>query len=72
MSAELYRRNAGDCRQRSMQANRSEDKAAWLKLAEECQKLAEEVDAAEATRQGALRRRSTPGQTVRDALLALS
>jgi hypothetical protein len=57
MSAELYRRNAGDCRQRSMQANRSEDKAAWLKLAEEWQKLAEEVDAAEATRQG---RRGVP------------
>jgi hypothetical protein len=51
MSAELYRRNADDCRQRSMQANRSEDKAAWLKLAEEWQKLAEDVDAAEATRQ---------------------
>lgn len=44
--AELYRRNADDCRQRSLQARLPADKANWLKIAEEWQKLAEEVDAA--------------------------
>jgi hypothetical protein len=45
-SAELYRHNADDCRQRSLQARAAADKANWLKIAEEWQKLAEEVDAA--------------------------
>ena len=43
--AELYRHNADDCRQRSLQARAPADKANWLKIAEEWQKLAEEVDA---------------------------
>jgi hypothetical protein len=47
-SAELYRQNADDCRQRSLQARTAADKANWLKIAEEWQKLAEDVDAAEA------------------------
>jgi hypothetical protein len=44
-SAERYRQNADDCRQRSLQARTPADKANWLKIAEEWQKLAEEVDA---------------------------
>ena len=47
-SAERYRHNADDCRQRSLQARTAADKANWLKIAEEWQKLAEDVDAAEA------------------------
>ena len=47
-SAERYRQNADDCRQRSLQARTAADKANWLKIAEEWQKLAEDVDAAEA------------------------
>jgi hypothetical protein len=50
--AELYRHNADDCRQRSLQARAPADKANWLKIAEEWQKLAEEVDAASTTRNG--------------------
>ena len=46
-SAESYRQNADDCPQRSLQARLPVDKANWLKIAEEWQKLAEEVDAAE-------------------------
>ena len=46
--AERYRQNADDCRQRSLQARTAADKANWLKIAEEWQKLAEDVDAAEA------------------------
>jgi hypothetical protein len=45
-SAERHRQNADDCRQRSLQA-RFRYKANWLKIAEEWQKLAEEVDDAE-------------------------
>jgi hypothetical protein len=41
-----YRQNADDCRQRSAQARLPADKANWLKIAEEWQKLAEEVDLA--------------------------
>jgi len=48
-SAERYRQNADDCRQRSLQARTAADKANWLKIAEEWQKLAEEVDVADAT-----------------------
>jgi hypothetical protein len=48
--AELYRHNADDCRLRSLQARMPADKANWLKIAEEWQKLAEEIDAATATR----------------------
>jgi hypothetical protein len=47
-SAERYRQNADDCRQRSLQARTPADKANWLRIAEEWQKLAEDVDAAEA------------------------
>jgi hypothetical protein len=47
-SAERYRQNADDCRQRSLQARTAADKANWLKIAEEWQKLAEEVDVANA------------------------
>jgi hypothetical protein len=47
-SAERYRQNADDCRQRSLQARTAADKANWLKIAEEWQNLAEDVDAAEA------------------------
>jgi hypothetical protein len=43
--AKLYRHNADDCRKRSLQARTPADKANWLKIAEEWQKLAEEVDA---------------------------
>jgi hypothetical protein len=50
--AELYRHNADDCRQRSLQARRPADKANWLKIAEEWQKLAEEVDAANGSASG--------------------
>jgi hypothetical protein len=50
--ADLYRHNADDCRQRSLQARTPADKANWLKIAEEWQKLAEEVDAASMTRNG--------------------
>jgi hypothetical protein len=50
MSAELYRRIAEDCRQRSVQASGEEDKAAWLRFAEEWQMLGEEADEIEAAR----------------------
>jgi hypothetical protein len=50
--ADLYRHNADDCRQRSLHARTPADKANWLKIAEEWQKLAEEVDAASTTRNG--------------------
>jgi hypothetical protein len=45
-SAERYRQNADDCRQRSLHARAAADKANWLKIAKEWQKLAEEVDVA--------------------------
>jgi len=48
--AERYRQNADDCRQRSLQARTGADKANWLKIAEEWQNLAEEVDADSFTR----------------------
>jgi hypothetical protein len=52
-SAERYRHNAGDdCRQRSQQARTAADKANWLKIAEEWQKLAEEVDVANGLQSG--------------------
>jgi hypothetical protein len=47
-SAERYCQSADDCRQRSLHARNAADKANWLKIAEECQKLAEEVDVANA------------------------
>jgi len=47
--AERYRQNAYDCRQRSALARLPADRADWLKIAEEWQKLAEEVDAANGT-----------------------
>jgi hypothetical protein len=50
MSAELYRKNADDCRQRATRARTTEGKAGWLKIAEEWQKLAEEIEAVEAKR----------------------
>ena len=48
--AERYRQNADDSRQRSLQARTAADKANWLKIAEEWQNLAEEVDADSFTR----------------------
>jgi hypothetical protein len=51
-STERYRQNADDCRQRSMQARAAADKANWLKIAEEWQKLAEEVDLADGLQNG--------------------
>jgi hypothetical protein len=50
-SADRYRQNADDCRQRSLQARAPADKENWLQIAEEWQKLAEEVDVAD-TRAG--------------------
>jgi hypothetical protein len=47
-----YRQYADDCRQRSLQAHTPADKANWLKIAEEWQKLAEEVDHARRIDQG--------------------
>jgi hypothetical protein len=44
--------NADDCRQRSLQARTPADKANWLKIAEEWQKLAEEVDVANSPKDG--------------------
>ena len=41
------------CRHRAAQALKPEDKARWLKISEDWHKLAEEVDAANADRQGA-------------------
>jgi hypothetical protein len=38
-SAERYRQNADDCRQRSLQARTPADKANWLKIAEEWKSL---------------------------------
>lgn len=49
--AERYRKNAEVCRHRSAQALKPEDKARWLKISEDWQTLAEEVDAANAGRQ---------------------
>jgi hypothetical protein len=39
MAAGRYRQNADDCLQRSLQARTPADKANWLKIAEEWQKL---------------------------------
>jgi hypothetical protein len=50
--AERYRKNTEVCRHRAAQALKPEDKARWLKISEDWQKLAEEVDAANAGRQG--------------------
>jgi hypothetical protein len=51
-SAERYCQNADDCRQRSLQARTAADKANWLKIAEEWQKLAEKVDVANSPKDG--------------------
>jgi hypothetical protein len=48
MSAELYRENAGRCRQRSMEALTPEGKAHWLRIAEEWEKLAKHAEAMDA------------------------
>jgi hypothetical protein len=50
MSSELYRKNAEDCHQRATKARTPEGKAGWLKIAEEWQKLADEMDAVQANR----------------------
>jgi hypothetical protein len=42
-AAERFRQNAHGCRQRTLQARTAVDKASWLQLAEEWEKLAEEV-----------------------------
>lgn len=46
--AERHRQKAEDCRRRSLQASNPIDKVSWLWIAEEWQKLAEELDVAEA------------------------
>ena len=51
-SAELYRSNADDCRQRSLPARAPADKANWIKIPEEWQKLAEQVDVSNAPKEG--------------------
>ncbi|MFL5259420.1 MAG: hypothetical protein ACJ8AS_06670 [Hyphomicrobiales bacterium] len=40
-----YRQNAEDCREQALRAIRTEDKARWLKLAQDWQTLAEVADA---------------------------
>lgn len=42
--ADEYRRKAEECRAQAAEATRDDDKAAWLKMAEEWQRLAESVD----------------------------
>jgi hypothetical protein len=44
-SAERYRQTADDCRQRSLHARAAADKANWLKIAEEWQKLSDGLKA---------------------------
>jgi hypothetical protein len=50
ISSELYRANAEDCRQHAIRARTPEGTAGWLKIAEEWQKLADEIDAVQANR----------------------
>jgi hypothetical protein len=50
ISSELYRKNAEDCLLRTTKARTPEGKAGWLKIAEEWQKLADEMDALQANR----------------------
>jgi hypothetical protein len=51
-SAQLYRPNVDDCRQRSLPARAPADRANGLKIAEEWQKLAEQVDVSNALKEG--------------------
>jgi hypothetical protein len=51
-SAKRYRQNADDCRQRSLQARSAAGKANWLKIAEEWQKLADQVVVANSPKDG--------------------
>ena len=50
MSAELYRKNADECRERATRALTSQAKEAWLRIAEEWQKLSREMETVEANR----------------------
>jgi len=50
--AEQYRKNADNCWQQFRLALTTEDKWNWLEIAEEWQKLAEQVDALSAERCG--------------------
>jgi hypothetical protein len=43
-----YRQNAEECREQASRAIRTEDKARWLKLAQDWQTLAEVADASAA------------------------
>ena len=43
--ADEYRRKAQDCRLQASKARRDEDKAAWLSMAEDWERIAEGVDA---------------------------
>jgi hypothetical protein len=43
-SAERYRQNADDCRQRSLQARTPAEKSNWLKIAEEWLALVESFE----------------------------
>ena len=51
-SSKLYRKNADDCRERATRALTPESRVGWLRIAEEWQKLSEEMEAVEAKRQG--------------------
>ena len=42
--ADEYRRKAEECRLLAAKSNREDDKAAWLKLTEDWQRLAQSVD----------------------------
>jgi hypothetical protein len=47
MPSRQYRKNAEECRDHAARARNSEDRDAWLATAEEWQKLAEELEAAQ-------------------------
>ena len=42
--SDLFKQNADDCRQRSVEAGTAYEKADWFELAEEWQKLANAID----------------------------
>jgi hypothetical protein len=42
--ADQYRREAAQCREQAERSKREEDKASWLKLAAQWQRMAEEAD----------------------------
>lgn len=50
MSSALYRENAEDCHEQATKARTAESKDGWLRIAEEWQKLADEMDMIQASR----------------------